>query len=172
MKFHKIKKDNLKWKSMPQFDYKWNLPLLIDSDYNVLLGNSFKEVLPEEPTVFIINSWHYYETIFTKLEEEILSSDNPEFWLGQIERDIIKFVRNELIINDQKELFKYKNRELLTEENYKKGGAYDFVKAKKIKEKVKDEQLKLIEFDDEDENEEESKDRDYEIDMEIMKELL
>lgn len=170
MTFHIIRKDELKWKEVPQFNYKLNLPLLIDSDYNVLLGNSFKDVLPEKIIVFIIDAWHYYEMVFTKLEEEILSSDNPEFWLGQIERDITKFVKNELIVNDQKELFKYENRELLTEENYKKGGAYDFVKAKKIKEKAKDEQLKLIEF--EDEEEEESKDSGYEIDMEIMKELL
>lgn len=173
MKFYKVKKDLLKWSEMPQTDLPLRIPLLIDKDYNVLLGNCFKDRPNEYELVIIIEPWPYYLQVLPKLEKEIFDTKDPSIWLYAIDKELCEFLKDEVTINEQLTLLDFKETALLTEENYKRGGIYDFKKANSRHKDEIDDQLRLIAFEDDEALERlKKKEDDIVIDMEILKELL
>ncbi|MBO5712225.1 MAG: hypothetical protein J6R47_05235 [Acholeplasmatales bacterium] len=87
MKFYKVKKSLLKWTEMPQTSLKLKAPLLIDKEYNVLLGNCFKDRPNEYEIVIIIDVWPYYLQVLPKLEKEIFDSKECDKWLYAIDKE-------------------------------------------------------------------------------------
>ena len=170
MKFYKISKELLKWTEMPQTNLPLRVPLLIDTDYNVLLGNCLKDRVGDQVLVVIVEKWDYYNKLYPVLEQEIFEADDPDKWLWQIDEQVCRFLKDEVTINEQVDLFKYQNKELLSESNYRRGGAYNFIKAKTRKSDEDDDQIKLFQFEDEIERAK-AKEDDIVIDLEILKEI-
>lgn len=172
MKIYKIPVDKLIWIEMPPCPVKMRVPLLIDEEFHVLLGNSLKGRSDTE-LVIIAKKWEYYRDIFPVLEKEILEDKDAEQWLYKIDKQICDFIKDERIINEQLSLFDFKERSLLTEDNYQRGGAYDFKKASSRHKDEIDDQLRLIEFaDDETLERMKKKEDNIKIDLEIMKDIL
>ena len=172
MKLYKIPVDRLQWMDMPQCPVKMRVPLLIDDEFNVLLGNSLRGRSDSEICI-IIPKWDYYKEVLPTLEREILEDKDVEQWCYKIDKQICDFIKDERIINEQISLFDFKERSLLTEENYKRGGAYDFKKANSRHKDEIDDQLRLIIFEDDEQLERiKKKEDDIQIDLEILKELL
>ena len=170
VKFYKIDKNILKWQEMPQTKAKLRCPLLIDKDYNVLLGNCLKDRSPDKEICIVIEPWPYFLQILPKLEREIFDSENSERWLYAVDKEVCEFLRDEITKVEYIPLFEFKVTDLLTEENYKRGGIYDFKKASIRHKDIIDDQLRLIQF--EDDEVIDKKHEEIEIDMEILKELL
>lgn len=172
MKIYKVPSDKLQWIDMPPCPIKMRVPLLVDEEFNVLLGNSLKGRNSEE-FVIIIKKWDYYKSVLPILEKEILEDKDAEQWLYKVDKQVCDFIKDERIVNEQISLFDFKETALLTEDNYQRGGAYDFKKASSRHKDEIDDQLRLIVFEDEEQLERLKKKEDLiEIDMEIMKELL
>jgi len=176
MNFYKVPKSKLIWLDMPQTKLDVKSPIIINEKFEVIFGNCLKDREKDFELVIMLVGWEYYKTILVQLEKEIFKSDDPDLWISRIDRDAVEFIKNETIVNEQIDLLIYRTHDLLTEENYKKGGMYDFIKAKN-KGNKDDGQIKLIEFEDEIKEVKgvkvkKSEDKEIEIDMEIMKELL
>lgn len=168
MKIYRVDKVYLKWVDMPQTQIPMRVPLLIDTDYNVLLGNCLKDRCGDKVLVIFVKKWDYLNELLPTFEKEIFDAEDPDKWLYRIDEQVCAYLRDEFTVNEQLSLFEYKNCELLSEENYKRGGAYDFKKAKRKNEI--DDQLKLIQF--EDDEELDRKHPEIQVDLEILKELL
>ena len=171
MKFYKIHKDTLKWKEMIQIDYKWNLPILINTEYEVIVGNSLKDSLSDNIIVVIMDN-NQREVLFQALFdiEQKIAEENDETRLNQIYMAIRNFfteVRKPKFENI--ELFSLKEDRCITEELYIEPPPYDFNKHGKGKVLFNDGNLLLEEFLDEISS---GKEPEIEIDMEILKELL
>lgn len=173
MKFYKIPKHLLKWVDMPMAPVKMRTPLLIDEEFNVLLGNSLKERNNDYEIAIVVKKWEYYKVVLPTLEKEILEDKDAEQWLYKIDKQVCDYLKDEKIINEQISLFDFKEASLLTEENYQRGGAYDFKKASSRHKDEIDDQLRLIVFEDDEQLERlKKKEDDIKIDLEILKELL
>ena len=167
MKIYRCDKKVLKWQEMPQTTAKLKSPLLIDKSFNVLLGNCLQNRNDKYEIIIMVEDWQLQNDILYKLEKEIFDAENPEQWLYAIDREVTQYLKEELIVNKQEELFEYVNTEMISVENYKRIRNQLLEKSKEKKQE--DYQLKLFIFDDE--IEEPQKDL-IEIDLEIMKELL
>lgn len=171
MKFYKVPKTQLKWKEMLQISFNWNLPILIDTDFNVIIGNSLKDSLSDSIIVVVMDNYQR-DVLFQALFdiEQKIAEENDENRLNQIYikiRDFFREVRKprfETIC-----LFDTKEDRCITEELYIEPPPYDFNKHGKGKVQFNDGNLLLEEFLDEIES---GKEPDIEIDMEILKELL
>ena len=171
MKFYKVPKSRLKWKEMLQINFKWNLPILIDTDFNVVAGNSLKDSLSDNIIVVIMDN-NQREVLFQALFdiEEKIAEENDKNRLNQIYikvRDFFREVRKPRV--ETIELFNTRENRCITEELYIEPPPYDFNKHGKGKILFNDGNLLLEEFLDEIES---GKEPDIEIDMEILKELL
>lgn len=78
MKFYKVYKKVLKWKEIGQINYKWNLPILIDNKYNVLVGNSLKDILPDEVIVVITNYNPTLEETLYYVENKVVEENSED----------------------------------------------------------------------------------------------
>jgi len=154
MKFYKINKEALKFTDMPQVDYKWDLPILIDNDYNVIAGNCLKDKLIGQVLVIIINN-EDREVLFDSIKfiEQKIAEENSVDRLNAIYTDFHTFFREvRKPVYEQGNLFEFKDTGFITEENYIEPPAYNFEKHNNSKKN--------------DETEE------FEIDVEMLKELL
>lgn len=171
MKFYTIHKDALKWKEMPQITYNWNLPILVNTEYEVIVGNSLKDSLPDNIFIVICDN-NQRETLFQALYdiELKIAEENNSDRINQLYiefRSFFKEVRKPKI--ETIELFNIKEDRCITEELYIEPPPYDFNKHGKGKVLFNDGNLLLEEFL---EAVEKGKEPEIEIDLEILKELL
>ena len=178
MKFYRCKKSSLHWKEMDQITKKWNLPILIDTDMNVIIGNSLKDCLPEDVIVITADPTDR-EILFNALYEieKSVVAENDPIRLDSIQNRFREFfieVRRKK--NTFTPLFEFKERGLITEENYIEPPPYNFNKHGNSQLEMlynggnylSDELAEILEIIEENQDEDEP----IEIDLEIMKELL
>lgn len=173
MKFYKIDKNRLQWKEMPQISYNWNLPILVDSDYNVIVGNSLKDSLSDNVIIVVMDNYQR-ETLFQALFdiETKIAEENSEDRINQLYiefRDFFREVRKPKI--ETIELFRVSEDRCITEELYIEPPPYDFNKHGKGKSLFNDGNLLLEEFLEYEQGKGKS-DEEIEVDLEILKELL
>lgn len=171
MKFYRIAKSNLKWKECPQVSYKWNLPILIDTENNVIIGNSLKDSLSDSIIVVVMDN-HKRDVLFQALYdiETKIAEENSENRLNQIYTSINNFFREvRKPVVEQVTLFDdVREDRIITPEIYSEPPAYDFDKHGKSKVLYNEGYVLTEEFLEKLEKGE----PDIEIDLEIMKELL
>ena len=157
MKFYKVNKNILKWnENVPVVNFNWKtLPILVDIEYNVIAGNSVRNNVPEELIIIqadldskVKDAVIYYET---KIAEE-----NKITRYHQIEIQVLDYLREikkpEIEWNP---LFEYEELGTITEDNYI-APSEEVTYAHGIKKDV-EEIKEELEFD---------------IDLELLKELL
>jgi len=172
MKIYKVNKSQLKWKEMPQIKYLWKLPILIDKDLNVIIGNSLKDCLPDSIFVVVCDNYDR-EVLFNSLFEieNAIALENSVERFDKIYTSVYWFfkeIRKEKI--ETISLFEdIKEDRLVTEENYIEPPAYDFNKHGKSKPEFNEGFVLSEEFIEKVVN---SKEPEFEIDLEILKELL
>ena len=157
---------------MPQISFNWNLPILINVDYEVVAGNSLKDSLPDNIFVVAMDN-NQREVLFQALFdiESKIAEENDEIRLNMLHRsftDFFREVRKPQVENIS--LFEdIKETRCITEELYDEPPAYDFNKHGKGKQLFNDGNVLLEEFL---EAIESGNEPEIEIDLEIMKELL
>lgn len=171
MKFYKVNKSQLKWTEMPQVTYKWNIPILIDNEMNVIAGNSLKECLDNNILVTVCDNYDR-EVLFTAIREiEIkIAEENSYERIEMIYSELYNFFKETRKPKIETfSLFDVKEDRFITEENYIEPPAYDFDKHGKAKPLFNDGCVLSEEFIEKVIN---SKEPEFEIDLEILKELL
>ena len=170
MRFYKCNKNNLKWKEMTQLDFNWNLPILINTDMEVIVGNSLKDSLPDSIIVVMMDNNQrevLYQAIFD-IESKI-AEENSIDRLNQIYikiRDFFNEVRKPVV--EQYSLFDLKEDRCITPELYIEPPPYNFNKHGKEKLSYNFGCYLSEEF-----IEEVAKDEpEIEVDLEILKDLL
>lgn len=172
MKFYRISKSVLKWKEMPQLSYKWNLPILINTEFEVIAGNSLKDSLSDNIIVVVMDN-NQREVLFQALFdiETKIAEENDENRLNLLHRsltDFFKEVRKPKFENIS--LFEeVKETRCITEELYDEPPAYDFNKHGKGKQLFNDGYVLSEEFI---EAVASGKEPEIEVDLEILKDLL
>lgn len=172
MKFYKAPKHRLTWKEMPQLNFNWNLPILVDTDYNVIVGNSLKDCLSDSIIIVIMDNYQR-EVLFQALYdiETKIAEENDENRLNAIYksiRDFFREVRKPQVENIS--LFEeLKETRCITEELYDEPPAYDFNKHGKGKQLFNDGFVLSEEFIEEVVS---GKEPEIEVDLEILKDLL
>lgn len=114
-----------------QTDFNWDLPLLIDDQNNVLLGNSnyskYDDLLQDVKCLIMKND-SYLQTALSKIEFEIITEDNQQRFYD-IQKELKDYLSQ---FNNQFESFSLFDlppvEELITEENYEDPGDYDYIK--------------------------------------------
>jgi len=170
MKFYKCDKNILKWKDMPQVTYKWNLPILVNTELEVVAGNSLKDSLPSSIIVVKMDN-NQRDVLFQALFdiETRIAEENSEDRLNQLYtkfNEFFKEVRKPVV--EYMELFSLQENGCITPDNYIEPPPYDFNKHGKHKELFNEGCVLMEEFLEKIEKGE----PDIEIDMEILKELL
>ena len=156
MKIYKIKKSELKWQEMNQIKYKWNLPILIDDEFNVMLGNSLKDSLGDDIYVFIYNHNDKLKENLYYIESKVVEENSIKRF-NAIYSEVYGYI-NELR-KDRYEsisLFDFKENGIITEDNYEKPAEDDY---KGHGRKYDDEEVEEIM-------------EEFELDEDILKELL
>ena len=170
MKIYKISKKALKWKEIPQIDYKWNLPILVNSNLEVVLGNSLKDSLSDSIIIVIMDNdqreplFDALYVIETRIAEENSISRIDRLYV-QI-RDYLREVRKPYV--EQVELFSMKEDGFITPENFIETPPYDFTKHRHSDELYNEGCVLMEEFIEK----VKGKEPEIKIDLEIMKELL
>lgn len=177
MKIFRCNKNALKWKEIPQLNYKyeWNLPILVNDELSVVVGNSLKDLLPDEIFIIQIPKNDLLEENLFYMESKVVE-ENSERRIGIIHRELRDYFRElrkskieyEALFED------IKNKELITEENYIV--RHDQFKSHGYKKIEEDYQLYLPGFEEEIKKEM-STSRiaelfDFEIKYELLEELL
>ena len=170
MDFYRVSKNKLKWKEIQQLDYKWKLPILIDTDLNVILGNSLKDILPDNIIIVQMDN-HQREVLFQALYdiEEKIAEENSEDRLNQIQMKLREFfieIRKPVV--EYMNLFDIKETRCVSVDNYIEPPPYNFDKHGKGKILFNEGNVLLEDFLEKIESDE----PEIEIDMEILKELL
>lgn len=168
MKIFKLSKNSLIWTEMPQIDYKWSLPILVDHKRNVVLGNSLRDRLNSEVIVIVIEKNERLTEDLLFIENKLAEENNLKR-IGFLEselKELLREIRKPIVENI--DLFEFRDTSCITEENFILPPPYDFTKHRK--KDVNDMQIRLFEF--EDEVKQNKPVDDIEVDLEILKELL
>ena len=173
MKFYRVSKSQLKWKEMTQISYNWNLPILINVDYEVILGNSLKDSLPDSIIVVVMDN-NQRDLLYQALEhiESKIAEENSESRINQVYiefRDFFKEVRKPRV--ETLSLFEIKENHCITEDTYIDPPPYDFTKHNHIRELFNEGNVLMEEFIEIEEKRGKTE-PEIEIDLEILKELL
>lgn len=154
MKFYKMKKSSLNFTEMNQLNYKWKYPILIDESNNVYLGNSLKESLSDEVIVIIIKENQMLKDDLIYIESKIVE-ENSEKRIRTIENEVYNYIMaTRKPIYKEEKLFHYEDKGLITEENYiKMENSF-----RKHNGRISEDEEEIIE--------------DFEIDMEVLKDLI
>lgn len=117
-----ISKNRLSFKEMPQMNFNWKLPILVDRDYNVYAGNSLKDSLQERQECIIISVNTYLQECLFNAEQTLAIENSKERYL-KAQEEIKKYLK---LIEPTVETFSLFTDEevsdrvtLITEENYK-----------------------------------------------------
>ena len=170
MKFYRCSKDSLKWSEMPQIEYKWNLPILINTEMQVVLGNSLKDSLPS--SIIVIQMDNNNREVLIQALHDIETRIAEENSINRIDRlyveisSYLKEVRKPF--TEQIELFTIKETDFITPENYIETPPYDFNKHRHDDSLYNEGNVLLEEF----LEKVEGKEPEIEVDLEILKELL
>lgn len=152
MKVYQVSKKYLKWKEIEQINYPWNLPILVDKDYNVIMGSSLKNVLSEQLLVVVLKepSEGIRRNLFEI--ESAIAVQKDLVRVDSYNKLLYRYLKDTRYINEQLELLDYRDTNIITEENYKIPPLRSF-------RNNKDDKTKKIE-------------EDFDIDLSIMEELL
>lgn len=171
MKFYKCSKSLLKWKELPQVSYKWKMPILVNTELEVVLGNSLKDSL-SDPVFVIMMDNNQREVLYQAFEsiETCIAQENSLERISLLEEEI----KNYLIIARKpapefEPLVVFKERECVSQENYIEPPPYNFNKHKESSQTLFNGGNLLFE---EFREEEIKKEDEIEVDLEILKELL
>ena len=170
MKFYKCGKSILKWKEMPQLDYKWNLPILVDAELNVVIGNSLKDSLDDNIIIVKMDN-NQREVLFQALYdiETKIAEENSRERLDMIHVELSQFFREiRKPVIETISLFDIKEDRCITPELYIEPPPYDFNKHGKGKIAFNEGNVLMEEFLEKIESGEEL----IEVDLEILKDLL
>lgn len=179
MNFYKVGKSRLTWKEMVQVNYPWKLPILIDTDLNVVLGNSLKDSLPDSIIVVQMdnNQREFLIQELTDIEEKV-AEENSNERIVLIEAQLREFFKR---VRSQKfkwePLFQYKETACITPETYIEPPEYNFNKHNNREElmynagRYLSEELSEL-MKPEENGKVKEMPPEIEIDLEIMKELL
>lgn len=171
MKFYKVSKSQLKWKEITQISYKWNLPILVDCELNVVLGNSLKDSLSDNIIIVIMDN-NQREVLFNALFEieSRIAEENSIKRFDAIASELTQFFKETRKQHvEYMSLFEMKEDRCITPELYILPPPYDFTKHSKDKSLFNEGCVLMDEFIERTTN---SKEPDIKIDLEIMKELL
>lgn len=173
MKFYRCSKSLLNWREMPQVPFKWKMPILIDSEKNVVCGNSLKESLPDSIIVVMMDN-NQREALFEGLFNLELSVAN-ECSLERYDSAQSEVKEYLLLCRKPKyesvELFPFKETLCITPENYVEPPPYNFNKHHSQENELYNGGFYLSEEFIEEEILE-RRESDIEVDLEILKELL
>ena len=170
MKFYKCSKSQLKWKEMPQIQYNWSLPILVDTELNVIVGNSLKDSLYDSIIIVQMDN-NQREPLFQALYdiETKIAEENSLERINMIDvelRDFFKEVRKPVL--ETISLFDIREDRCITPETYIEPPPYDFNKHGKGKQLFNEGNVLMEEF----LERIESGAPEIEIDLEILKDLL
>lgn len=173
MKIYKVKKNMLKWKEINQISFKWNLPILIDNEFNVLAGNCLNNYLSNDILVVIVNKNEVLEKNLYYIEQKVIE-ENSEKRFHTIYSEVLGYF-NELRKPEVEQVTLFdeiKEKGIISEDNYilRK----DSFKSHGPK-KNEDYQIYLWEEESKEVSKQPRIKKNYEtieIDMEIMKEIL
>lgn len=171
MKIFKIKKSQLTWKPMEQFNYKWILPILVNHKREVIAGNSLYDSLNDEIMICVIEKNQMLEDTLYYVESKVVEEGKIER-VGKIDcelRGYFKELRKPE--TEQLSLFEEpKEYRCISEENYKRPNAEITYSHGR---KVDSEEYQLYLFEEYIEKKINKNEFDeIEVDLEILKELL
>lgn len=121
-------------------NFKSKLPLLIDSDNNVIAGNCLRNNFKEDEVIDCIvlkNSNDFIADMLYEIENEVVAENKIERFYA-IENELRDFIKNENSEIEILSLFNFKETRCITKERFIKPPPYNFKKHKK-KEEVNDE---------------------------------
>lgn len=154
--------------------YNWNLPILVNDKLEVVVGNCLKDSLNDEVLIIMIDKNDLLEENLFYMESKIVE-ENSEKRINVIYCEIREYLREyrKPKVENISLFEEPKNTNLITEENYiiRK----DQFKSHGYKKNEEDYQLRLIEFEDEvikSVSNSRAEFFDFEVDYEILKELL
>ena len=132
----------LDFREVPQLPVKIDVPLLVDEQYNVLIGNSLKNYLVGDIKCVIINNEvaNHLRKWLSDLEDYLIEEKDIKRY-HNIENDIQDFLKEVTSTKSDENLFSL-NREVRTieETDFDKPGKFRFKKSRK-KEESKDDNL-------------------------------
>jgi hypothetical protein len=126
----------------PVVDYRgWDLPILIDDDFNVLLGNLFRNNLPSK--VLVIKADKYKEQIkdFALNLENALADENSFGRFEGIKKELKEYLSKSKHIEMNIDNFSLvdfnscRDDEMISPDNYIQPSEYSFEKKKKNRKK-------------------------------------
>lgn len=126
------KKKDLIWYDTDTISYKPKVPILIDKDNNVLLGNSFRDSFEKEEEIkcIIINGCEYNAEALYALENSVVAEKSIER-CQRIEYGIREYLRGENDTSENLSFFDLKVTDRITPENYIQPPPYNFHKGRK-----------------------------------------
>lgn len=134
MEIIQVKKEELKFNDLPDIDFKTTLPLLINQNNEVLLGNSIKKCYNNFVDCIRISSNNFLKKCLYNLENSLIKENNI-VRLYSIEKELKEYINKELLKFDEFTLFDYKETGFINESNYKQLPEYDFIKHNLVKKK-------------------------------------
>lgn len=170
MKFYRCNKSILKWKEIKQLQYKWTLPILVNDELEVVIGNSLKDSLPDNIIIVKMDN-NQREVLFQALYdiETKIAEENSEERLNLLQVELQQFfneVRKPVV--EYMDLFPMKEERIITPELYIEPPPYDFNKHGKGKVLFNEGCVLMEEF----LEKSDKSDPEIEVDLEILKELL
>ena len=177
MKFYRCSKSLLNFKEMKQFSFNWKLPILVDHNKNVILGNSLKDSLPNTIIVIVVDGngrEPLFEALF-EVEEKVVEEHDPQR-LVTLQGELRQYLYQARKVEYEYEpLFSHKETACITPETYIEPPPYEFNKHGRTKDDIfNDGNLLSEEFYQFFESEKPIKEKEpaIKVDMELLKELL
>ena len=127
MEIIQVKKEDLKFNDLPHIKFKTTLPLLINQNNEVLLGNSIKNNYLNLVDCIKIQANNYLRYCLYNLEKTLIE-ENDLTRLYSFEKEIREYINCELLEVNSESLFDYKETGFIDETRYNKPPAYNFEK--------------------------------------------
>lgn len=126
------KKKDLVFYDTETVDYKPNIPLLIDPQNNVLVGNSVRNsFMPDEDIPCIVMDASEYDAESLYLLEDCVAKENNLERYSDINYNLKQYIANESDKSENLVFFDLKVLDRIIPENYIKPPPYNFHKGRK-----------------------------------------
>lgn len=149
MKIFKVSKSLLKFvedSDIPDINFNFKIPILVDSEYNVILGNSLRNRQSETFFVIVLNNVNKFMIDTLHDLEKALAEENNEARFNQIEMEVEDFIKKDRVNIETFSLFDFKEEACITKETYRKPPDYDFKKHSKFGKKDPEDELSIEEL--------------------------
>lgn len=143
------KKKDLVFYDTETVDFKPTIPLLIDAENNVLVGNSVRNnfLSNEDISCIVMDASEYDAESLYLLENCVARENNPERYMD-INYNLKQYIANESDKSENLSFFDLKVTDRITPENYIKPPPFAYVKGRK--EVEEDNSPTLLDFEEED----------------------